>query len=257
MKRHFRLAAVMTFWLLFWQAVSMAISNDILFVGPVQVAAALLSQIRTAVFWKTILFSLSRILAGFLAAVLSGILFGTAASHFSLIRELLAPVILLFQSIPVASFVILALIWMGSANLSVFISYMVVLPILYTATLTGLSHTDEKLLEMCRVFRVPPLRRIRAVYLPSLMPYLAAGADSALGLAIKSGVAAEVIGVPDHSIGSRLYMAKIYLSTAELFAWTLVIIAAAWILEKALHKILWRLDPAHAKKTGPSRFDTR
>ena len=133
------------------------------------------------------------------------------------------------------------------------ISFMVVLPILYTATLTGLGQTDSKLLEMCRVFRVPFPGRVRAVYLPSLMPYLTSSADSALGLAVKSGVAAEVIGVPDFSIGSRLYTAKIYLGTADLFAWTLVIILAAWFLEKLLRLFLRAVDPTVSRIAGEKK----
>lgn len=244
MKKKTYLPAVLLFWLLLWQAASVLIRNSILFVGPADVAAALFIQVRTIEFWKTLAFSLGRISGGFLSAMLLGILLGALASRFLLLRELLAPVVLLFKSIPVASFVILALIWIGSKNLSVFVSFMVVLPILYTATLTGLEQTDPKLLEMCRVFCVPFWGRIRAVYLPSLMPYLTSSADSALGLAVKSGVAAEVIGVPDFSIGSRLYTAKIYLSTADLFAWTLVIILAAWFLEHLLRLLLRAADPA-------------
>ena len=36
----------------------------------------------------------------------------------------------LARSVPVASFVILALIWIGSDNLSVFISFLVVVPMI-------------------------------------------------------------------------------------------------------------------------------
>lgn len=244
MRRRSYLPFVLLFWLLIWQAVSILIPNTILFVGPADVAAALLVQVKTIEFWQTLAFSLGRICIGFLTAMLLGIFLGTLSSRFVLLRELLAPLMLLFKSIPVASFVILALLWMGSKNLSVFISFMVVLPILYTSTLIGLGQADRKLLEMCHVFRVPTIRRIRSVYLPALMPHLSSSADSALGLAIKSGVAAEVIGVPDFSIGGQLYMAKIYLGTADLFAWTLVIILAAWLLERLLRLVLKLLDPA-------------
>lgn len=238
MYKRLRLPLILIFWLLVWQGANLFISNDILFAGPWDVLSALGRQIRTADFWRTLAASFSRIGAGFLAAAALGIFLGAAAGRFSALEDFLAPVMLLFKSVPVASFVILALIWIGSDRLSVFISFVVVLPILYTSTLIGLKSADPKLLEMCRVYRVPVIRQIEAVYLPALLPHLLSSADSAIGLAIKSGVAAEVIGVPDYSVGGELYMAKIYLNTADLFAWTLVIIAAAWMLEHLLRKFL-------------------
>lgn len=257
MKRKLRFPAVLAFWLVLWLAAAAAVSNPILFAGPAEVAGALLAQAREPSFWRTLAFSFGRILAGFLAAALIGLLSGAVSFCCPLIRRLLSPAILFLQSVPVASFVILALVWAGSANLSVIISFMVALPLIYQASLSGLSQTDPKLLEMCRVFRVGRLRRVRAVWLPALMPWLSGAAGSALGLAVKSGVAAEVIGVPDHSIGSRLYTAKIYLSTADLFAWTLIIIASAWLLQcglrAALSLLSARITP-DAVSPGSGRF---
>lgn len=254
MKRKLRFPAVLAFWLVLWLAAAAAISNPILFAGPAEVAGALFEQAGDASFWRTLSFSFGRILAGFLAASFFGVLAGAVSFRRPLIRELLSPAILFFQSIPVASFVILALVWTGSANLSVIISFMVVLPLIYQASLSGLSQTDPKLLEMCRVFRVGRIRRIRAVWLPALMPWFSGAAVSALGLAVKSGVAAEVIGVPDHSIGSRLYTAKIYLCTADLFAWTFIIIASAWLLQCALRAALSLLSPRTARSAAPPGF---
>ena len=146
---------------------------------------------------------------GFVTAFLSGILAGSLAFRFRFLDELLAPVISLVKSIPVASFVILALIWIGSKNLSVFISFLVVFPMIYVSTISGLQSTDQKLLEMADIFSVGLPQRIRFIYLPALMPYLTSSCRVALGMSWKSGIAAEVIGVPSHTIGENLYMAKI------------------------------------------------
>lgn len=225
-------AVILIFWLVLWQVLSAAVNNSIIFVGPADVLASLSSQIGTFDFWKTIGLSSLRICAGFTAAFFCGILTGCLAFRFSFLDELLAPVMLLAKSIPVASFVILALIWTGSENLSVFIAFTIVLPMLYTATLSGLKSSDEKLLEMARVFRLSFFRKVKAVYLPALLPYLLTSVRTALGMSFKSGVAAEVIGVPSYSIGEKLYMSKIYLDTAGLFAWTLVIIAVTFFFER-------------------------
>lgn len=223
--------AILLIWLVLWQLASAAIHNKIIFVGPWETACALVSQVQTAEFWRTILASFLRIAGGFLAAFLLGILAAALAGRYALLREFLEPPVDLLQSVPVASFVILALIWIGSENLSVLITLLVVFPVIYRNVLEGIRQTDPKLLEMARVFRMKKRNRLWYIYRPDLMPYLLAGSRISLGMAWKSGVAAEVIGVPDCSIGEKLYMAKIYLSTAELFAWTFVIIVVSRLFE--------------------------
>ena len=170
--------------------------------------------------------------------MLLGILTGALSCRFRIVREFLEPPIQFMKSIPVASFVILALIWTGSKNLSILISFLVAYPILHISTVSGLKSTASKLLEMAQVFRVPFHKKIFYLYRPALSPYLISACKSALGMAFKSGIAAEVIGVPDFSIGANLYEAKIYLDTASLFAWTLAIILIASCFEKILLRLM-------------------
>ena len=56
-----------------------------------------------------------------------------------------------------------------------------------------------------------------------------------------SGIAAEVIGIPDASIGEQLYYAKLYLDTGGLFAWTFVIIVASSLFESLFLWLLGRI----------------
>lgn len=236
-----RKIAILLFWAALWQAASMLVGNSILLTGPVDVLKTLVSLAVTADFWKTIACSSGKIILGFLLAFAAGLLLGTAAFRLPFLNELLSPVIALMKSIPVASFVILALIWIGSENLCIFISFLVVLPMIYVNTLAGLASTDPKLLEMADVFAVPFLRRIRFLYLPALLPYLVSSCRVALGMSIKSGVAAEVIGTPAWSIGKQLYLSKTWLDTSSLFAWTLVIIAVSAVFEQAVLFLLDRI----------------
>ena len=189
-------------------------------------------------FWITVGFSFGKISLGFLSAFTAGILTGGAAYRLPLIDDLLSPVITLMKSVPVASFVILALIWTGSENLSVIIGFLVVFPMIYIQTIAGIKSTDPKLLEMADVFKMSGGKRIFYLYRPALLPYLISGCKVSLGMIWKSGIAAEVIGVPLHSIGEKLYLSKIYLSTADLFAWTLVIILLSALFEQFF---LWLL----------------
>ena len=111
---------------------------------------------------------------------------------------------------------------------------MVVFPILYLSTLEGFLSTDVKMLEMAQVFRMPRLRTVRYIFLPQLKPFFQSAFKLAIGMSFKSGIAAEVIGQPLHTMGNGLYLAKVYLETGELFAWTIVIVLISFICEKIL-----------------------
>ena len=219
-------------WLLIWQGLSMYIGQDILLVSPVSVVQRLAQLVITAGFWQSVLFSLLRITAGFLLAAVSAIFFAALAARFKRIEEFLAPAILFIKSTPVASFIILILIWVSSRNLSVVISYLMVLPIIYTNVLEGIRSADSKLLEMADVFQVPKHRRVIYIYVSQVLPFFQSACLVGLGLCWKAGVAAEVIGIPKGSIGEKLYMAKIYFAAPDLFAWTLTIIIVSLLFEK-------------------------
>lgn len=151
---------------------------------------------------------------------------------------MLSPVVTLIKTIPVASFVILALLWTGAEHLASVISFLVVFPMIYLNTRAGLESADVRLLEMAQVFHVRPLPKIWHIYRPALAPFLLNACRVALGMCWKSGVAAEVIGTPDHSIGEKLYMAKIFFSTDELFAWTAMVILLSFLFEKLILQFL-------------------
>ena len=236
---------IICLWLAFWQTAAVLVHNSIMLVGPFEALLALWSLLPSADFWRSVAGSFGRISTGFLLAFAAGILLGSLAYTAPLLEELLEPFMLFLKAVPVASFVILALIWAGSRNLSVVIAFLVVLPVIYVNTLAGLQSTDPKLLEMAVVFRMPVWRKIRFIYLPALVP----GCRIALGMSWKSGAAAEVIGLPEHSIGEHLYMAKIYLETADLFAWTLVIILVSAVFEQMVLFLISRLCPQRGEVT--------
>ena len=213
------------FALAVWQAAAMLIDQQIILASPIQVAVRLGSIWREEGFLRSVLFSFLRILGGFSSGLALGIIFAVLAGRFHAISVLVQPFITVMKTIPVASFIVVSLIWFGSDKLAIFISFVMVFPIIYTNVLEGIRSTDPQLLEMAKVFRVPHLKKLLYIYLPCTMPQLVSGCSVALGLAWKSGIAAEVIGIPDGSIGERLYQAKLYLDTDDLFAWTVIIIA--------------------------------
>ena len=233
-------------WLALWQLGAMAIDQQIILVSPLRVLSRLWELIPTPDFWGSIAYSLVRITAGFLLGVAAGTVLAALSARFRRVEELLAPAMLAIKSIPVASFIILALILFSSRNLAVPISFLIVLPVLYSNVLGGIRAADPQLLEMARVFRVPVSRQLRGIYLPAVLPYFRSAVSLGLGLCWKSGAAAEVIGLPAGSIGEALYTAKVYFQTGDLFAWTAVIVTVSVIFER----LFLRLVDAAVRKAG-------
>lgn len=230
--------------LLVWQLAAASLSSSLLLVSPLRVLERLCGLVREPQFYAAVGFSFVRIVAGFLLGLGCGTLLAVAASRWHLAEVLLWPYVTVIKTTPVASFIILCLIWLDSSSLPVFISFLMVLPIVYANMLEGIRQTDQKLLEMAKLFRVGAGRRLLYIYLPQLRPYLITACSVALGLSWKAGIAAEVIGIPDGSIGERLYEAKVYLSSADLFAWTVVIIAVSIAFEKLF---LWLLRAGYRR----------
>ena len=227
-------------WLALWQLGAMAIDQQIILVSPLRVLSRLWELIPTPDFLGE-----HRLLPGadhrrLPSGVAAGTVLAALSARFRRVEELLAPAMLAIKSIPVASFIILALILFSSRNLAVPISFLIVLPVLYSNVLGGIRAADSQLMEMARVFRIPVGRSIRYVYLPQVMPYFLSACGSALGLCWKSGIAAEVIGMPEGSIGEQLQQAKVYLDTPDLFAWTLVIVLVSLAFERAFLALLRR-----------------
>lgn len=232
-------AAAVLFALLLWQAAALAVNDHLLLASPVQVAGRLFALVVTESFWATLLNSGIRIVFGFLMGLMTGVCLAILAGRFKWLEMLLWPFVVTIKSIPVASFVILVIIWLGGTlHLSVFISFLMVFPVIYLNTLQGLKSTDSKMLEMAKLFRLSSGQKLKYIYLPHLQPFLTGGCSIALGLSWKSGVAAELIGVPDFTIGDMLYRAKVNWNTEELFAWTFVIILVSLMFEKLFLYIL-------------------
>ena len=228
----------LAFWLIVWQLAYSLISNDLLLASPLQVADRLGIMIRMSDFWLMAGISLLRILAGFVLGVAAGTVLAVLTIRIRLLWILFSPAIGAVRATPVASFIILALVWMSSARVVVFIVFLMVLPIIWANMTEGIKKTDPQLLEMARVFGLTRAQIIRLIYIPSISPFFVAAAMTSMGLGWKAGIAAEVLSTPRPSLGSELYFAKIYLETPNLIAYTLVVIFLSLVLEKLLLRVL-------------------
>ena len=235
-------AAVILIWLIIWQAASIVIRNEILFAGPIETVKSLIALCGESVFFNSVISSYLHIMAGIITGTLLGLFLSCLAYKYRFLDDFLSPAVLLMKAVPVASFVVLVLIWAGNRNLSTIISGIIVFPIIYTSVLTGLKNSDRSLLEMAYVYRMPIFNKIRYIFIPALFPIFKNAIALSIGMGFKSGVAAEVIGQPLMSMGNGIYNAKIYLNTGELFAWTLAIVVISWITEKIIGFVLSFFD---------------
>lgn len=225
-------ALAVIFALLVWQTAAVAVDQSILLVSPIDVALRMTTIWQLNGFASSIWFSFYHIAGGFLLALVSGILLAALSGRFKWVETALWPFMITVKTVPVASFVVICLIWLSAQNLSVFISFLIVLPVVYGNVLQGIKSEDKKMLEVAEAFRMPVLRRILYIHMPQLKPFILSACATALGMSWKAGIAAEIIGTPDGSIGKQLYYAKIYLDTDDLLCWTVIIVIVSVAFEK-------------------------
>lgn len=245
-KKLFKCIAVPLFWVAVWQILALLVDSPLLLPGPWAVLLRLGELAVAGAFWRSTAWSLLRILCGAVAAVVLGAALAVACCRFRLADALLSPLLGMVRSTPVASFILLLLIWIGRDILPAVIVILMVLPVVWTNVCAGIRSTDPILLRTARVFRFSPWRTLRRVYVPSVMPHFLSACRTSLGLAWKSGIAAEVLTVPAVSIGKMLYESKLYLETTDLFAWTAVVVVCSLVIEKVLMSAIGRLGRAYA-----------
>ena len=221
-----------------WQLLAMAVGQQLLVPTPLSVVQRLGTIWREDGFWSTIWFTFRKIVVGFLLGLGFGLGFGALAGRFPLFEILFRPWAVMIKSIPVASFIIICLIWMSSARLSIFISFLMVLPIIYSNVLQSIHSVDRQMLEAVKVFRLSWPKRVLYLWLPQLKPYLLSACGVSLGISWKAGIAAEIIGIPAGSIGRMFYDAKVYFNTVDLFAWTVIVVVISVLFEKGFLALL-------------------
>ena len=231
----------LAFWLGVWALLAMAVGRELLLPGPLAVVRRLVSLACQGFFWRVTGVSLLRILCGTVLGVLAGVLLAVGTTRFRLLDALFVPLLTVIQATPVASFILLVLIWVGRSTLPCVIVFLMVLPVVWSNVAAGLQNADARFLELARVYGFSRWRTARLVYIPSVAPYFLSACRACLGLAWKSGVAAEVLTVPVLSIGRELFEAKLYLNTADLFAWTAVVVLCSLLIENILDAAIARL----------------
>ena len=238
MKKFFIVIINIVFWLAVWQVIAICVNKEVLVASPLSVLKRLTVLVTQGYFWVSTFSSLLRICIGFIIGVIISIIISVLTYKIKIINILTQPLLVIIKSTPVASFIILAIVWLNKSDVPIFTTILMVLPIMWTNLYTGINSIDKNLKEMVSIFNVPLFARIKKFYIPSVTPYFKAGCISSIGLAWKAGIAAEVLCTPKDSIGKYLLESKLYLETPDLFAWTAVVIILSLILEKILVRLM-------------------
>ena len=218
MKKIIKKTLIILIWLIIWQLLALSVNISFIFPGPLDVMQALVGLIKTQEYYRIITASTLRIAVGFVISFMLGVVLGIISGRFGIIREFIEPVMQLFKTVPVTAFIILVLIWFNSQNAATIISFIITLPMIYSGTLSGITDCDIKLIQMSQVFRLGILRRLRYIYVPQVYPYIISSLKVAVGMCFKAG--------------SQMYYSKLYIMTADLFAWSITVVVVSFIAEK-------------------------
>lgn len=234
---------VATFWILFWEAASRIVSrnNELLLLilpSPFTVLKKWVEIAFTAPFIKATTLTLVRIFIGFLSGAFLGFIFGIFTHISNLLFSLFSPILKIIRAVPVVAIIILMYLFFNSATLPVLIVCLMVMPLIWQTVHDGLKNTDAQLLEMARIFNLSSTKTLTKVKLPHILPSLLTACINALGLAWKSGVAAEVICLPHISLGALLWHSKGNVNYDEVYAVTLTVIVLSIIIEFLLKFLL-------------------
>lgn len=230
--------AVAAFWLAMWVLVAGLVAQPLILPGPGTVVVALLRLVCDVGTWAILVGSGVRILGGLaLAAVCGGVLAGVSVRSRTFSR-LVAPALSFVKATPVACVVVLLLIWLGSARVSIAAVFLMALPGVYFSLAGGLAQVDKPLEQMFRLHGVRGWRLFCAHTWREVLPFVLSCARAVIGMSWKAGVAAELIGMAVGTVGERIYQAKLLIETADLLAWTVLVVAASWACE---HVLVWLL----------------
>ncbi len=236
--RFIRTSLIVLIWLVIWQVLSLVVNNSVLLSGPVDTVRALIELGSSTSFYISVGITVGKVILGFLTGMILGSALSVLSYKVRIVREFLSPFVSVIKSIPIVSFIIIALIWAGSSNVTIIVSSVISFPIFYKNLLEGLQVIDPKMIELAKVYQMKTCKKIRYIYLPSLSSQIKSAVSLAIGMAFRGGITAEVVGQPLRSIGNGLYRSKINLATSEMLAWTLVAVLSAFLIERLISFIV-------------------
>lgn len=199
--------------------------------SPLDTLQAVVSLIVDGELVAQLALTLARAVAGAGVAVVAGVVFGVLAAVVPWVDGALTPVRLLLTGLPPVVTVVVAMLWLGpGGGVAVVAVLATMLPALLVAGREAARAVDPDLSEMARSFEVPTYWRLRHVVLPAAVPPVLAAIATSLSGALRLALMSELLAAPD-GIGAAVATARTYLDTPTVFAWAVVTVGFAWLID--------------------------
>jgi NitT/TauT family transport system permease protein len=215
-----------------WEAAAHAVNAPLILPFPGQVLRAFLLMCRKTSFWQNVGATFVRCMVSFALSVVLGTIVGVLCGISPFLKNFFSFPVEIIRATPVVSFILLALFWFTSSQVPVFVSVLMTLPVMATATAQGFAKKDKNLEAMAHVYSFTKRQIFRWITLPSVLPFFFSGAVSAFGLTWKVVAAGEVLSLPAKGAGTIMQTAQVHLETADVAAVTFVIVVLSFGLEK-------------------------
>ena len=226
--------AVVLFWIIIWHILAMIVGNSLLLPTLPETVIALVKLTTEKSFYLDVCWTLFRCILSIVLSFGFGLCLAWMAYKKELIRDLLILPVSFFKAVPVMAIVIYVILLVESDWVAVVACFLMCFPIAYTNILSGLTEVSKELLEVASIYRFTKADTIKLIYIPNIMPQFNAAMKIVAGLSWKAVVAAEVLSVPEFSLGQGMISAKYYLETPTLFAYIIVIVALSLVMEKVI-----------------------
>lgn len=214
-----------------WIILDLIVDNSFLLPKPQDVFLALGRIItdKDAIF--AIFMSLIRLLIGLTIAFIFGFGFGIISGLKSSFATYLNPIVTILRTVPVISITVIVLIVLGFQLTPYLITFLMLFPLIYQGVYGAIKNIDQELIDVYKLEDNHLFTRIIHCYIPLISQDIRTSLLQSLGLGIKVLVMAEYLAQTKKSIGNYLYLAKINIEFADVFAWTFILIIIALIFE--------------------------
>lgn len=226
--------------LIIWKTLSLIVDKEIIIPSPESTFREMIRISSHPNFLTAIFNTLRRAIIGFIIALGLGLSLGMLSGFYKPVYILLKPFVLINKAMPTMAMILLALIWLESEKAPILVGFVIIFPIIYENVVQGIRNVDVKLVEMMDIYDVDRFTKFKDLYIPSIRSFLHGATVAAMGLNLKIVVAAEVLSQPRISMGTSFQIERANLNTAGVFAWALITIILAAILEQGL-KVLKRI----------------
>jgi len=216
-----------------WQTIAW-FTSDIIIASPLSALLMLFYMVKTKIFWEALGITMARLGISILIGTLSGLVLGLVAGLNTNAGRVFEPVRWSLMSMPPVVVVTIGMIWFGmGGRQTVFVTSLLILPIMYLNTVEGVESIDPDLLELGQVYKADLFFLLKSIYLPGMAGSLLTGVVLSAGLGLRLIILAEVLGAHT-GIGYEFSMARTNLDAPAIFAWILVCLIIVGFFEFGL-----------------------